>query len=242
MNHADDRKLAPHVDPAWAESMLIELRLQGVAGNDIGAALSEVESHCAEAGVSARDSFGDPVEYARSLGLPVDPRQEAAAIGRTVGPLVLQVGGMLALLAALRGRDTGQVPIHVGDVVGFVAFLAGTALLVLASGRVLRALVTKPIFALGALTVTMGLLLVPAALRSVLGQVPAVPIVVVGTLLLLGGVALSWATDRGEPADPVASPLLEATATRARATSWIPLRLLVPAATVVMGAVILLLG
>ena len=63
--NADDRKLAPHVDPAWAEAMLIELRLQGVAGSDIGAALSEVESHCAEGGTAARDSFGDPTDYAR---------------------------------------------------------------------------------------------------------------------------------------------------------------------------------
>jgi len=113
---------------------------------------------------------------------------------------------------------------------------------VLASGRVLRALVTKPIVALAALTGVMGLLFIPAALRSELGQVPLWPVVVVGALLLLGGVALSWATDRGEPADPVASPLPGATGTRARASSWIPLRLLVPAATVVMGAVILLLG
>jgi len=64
------RGLAPHVDEAWADSLLLELRLLGVAGDRIGEAVSEVESHCAESGQSAQEGFGDPVEYAHSLQLP----------------------------------------------------------------------------------------------------------------------------------------------------------------------------
>ncbi|HSN44691.1 MAG TPA: hypothetical protein VLR88_11650 [Propionibacteriaceae bacterium] len=242
MNYSDERKLAPHVEPAWASSMVMELRLEGVAGTDIGAALSEVESHCAEGGVGAQDSFGDPVEYARSLGLPVDPRQEPAAIGRTVGPIVIQVAGMLTLLAALRALGTeGQVPVHVGDVLGFMVFLGVAALLVLASGRILRALVTKPIFALAGLTAAMSLLFIPAALRSELGRVPVWPVAAVGVLLLVGGVTLGWRNERGERPDTVTSPVPGARTAPTTPSTWL-VRLMIPVATVILAAAQLILG
>src|SRR5665647_2367960 len=37
-----EREVAPHVEPEWAEAMLLELRLLGVDGARIGAALAPV--------------------------------------------------------------------------------------------------------------------------------------------------------------------------------------------------------
>ena len=68
--YALEREVAPHVEPEWAEAVLLELRLLGVDGTRIGAALAEVDSHCVESGQTAEESFGDPVAYARRLELP----------------------------------------------------------------------------------------------------------------------------------------------------------------------------
>jgi hypothetical protein len=70
--YAMQRALAPHVDEEWTRSFVAEQRLLGVEGAYIGAALSEVESHCVESRQSAQTAFGTPVEYARSLQLPVN--------------------------------------------------------------------------------------------------------------------------------------------------------------------------
>jgi hypothetical protein len=91
------RALAPHVDEAWAESFVVELRLLGVEGALIGGALSEVESHCTESEQSAQLAFGPPVGYARSLELPVADDQSPRAVLRSVAPIVAQVMAMLTL-------------------------------------------------------------------------------------------------------------------------------------------------
>jgi hypothetical protein len=56
--YARERALAPHVDKKWAQDFILELRLLGVQGVRIGAALSEVESHCSESGQGAGQTFG----------------------------------------------------------------------------------------------------------------------------------------------------------------------------------------
>jgi hypothetical protein len=53
------------VDEKWAETFIVELRLIGVQGVRIGAALSEVESHCSETG--------------RTLSRPSEPRSTTPA-------------------------------------------------------------------------------------------------------------------------------------------------------------------
>src|SRR5690606_9678943 len=70
--HAFERRTAPHVDPAWSRALLLELRLRGAGGAEIGAVLAEVASPCAESGESAAEAFGPAVDYARTLDLPGD--------------------------------------------------------------------------------------------------------------------------------------------------------------------------
>lgn len=95
------------MDEEWAESFVVEQRLLGVEGAHIGAALSEVESHCSENGQSAQLAFGTPVEYARSLQLPVNLEHSPQAVTRSLVPIMVQVLGMYLLNwsfeAALRG-------------------------------------------------------------------------------------------------------------------------------------------
>lgn len=87
----------PPVDEKWAETFIVELRLIGVQGVRIGAALSEVESHCSESGESAQRAFGAPVDYARSLQLPVDSVHSPAGMVRSLVPIMGQLLGMLML-------------------------------------------------------------------------------------------------------------------------------------------------
>lgn len=65
---------AAHVDLAWAHGLILELRLRGASGADIGAARAEVEAHMAERGGDVRAAFGDPQEYAAALQLPDSQR------------------------------------------------------------------------------------------------------------------------------------------------------------------------
>ena len=87
LRYALERKFAPHIEETWSEAFIIELRLIGVHGSRIGDALTEVDSHCAESGSTAADAFGDPVEYARSLGLPVED-DDARAMFTAIGCLL----------------------------------------------------------------------------------------------------------------------------------------------------------
>jgi hypothetical protein len=127
--YAMEQALAPHVDKKWAQNLILELRLLGVQGARIGAALSEVESHCSESGQGAEQTFGDPVEYARSLALPVDDDHSPAAVMRSLVPMMVQVAGMFVLNwsfgAWLGGQSlditTGHLLIAVFALVGMVA-------------------------------------------------------------------------------------------------------------------------
>jgi hypothetical protein len=108
--YAMERALAPHVVKKWANSFVLELRMLDVEGRRIGAALSEVESHCSDSGQSAQEAFGDPVEYARSLQLPTlapTPEPPRAAL-RSAAPIVVQVLGMLLLSSSFAAWLQGQ--------------------------------------------------------------------------------------------------------------------------------------
>jgi hypothetical protein len=133
------RRLAPHVDEVWAESFCLELRLLGVEGTRIGAALSEVESHCNDSGQSARLAFGTPVEYARILRLPVDGDHSPQAVLRFLLPVSVQVLGTFLLVwsfvAWLRGQ---RLEVTTGYLVIAATFLITVAALVRYAASVLR--------------------------------------------------------------------------------------------------------
>lgn len=74
-----EARLAPHVDAKWSNDFIVALRLAEVAGQDIGAALTEVDDYVAASGQTAQQAFGDPTAYAYSLDLPRDPGQSTIA-------------------------------------------------------------------------------------------------------------------------------------------------------------------
>lgn len=142
---AVQRRLAPNVDETWAESFCLELRLLGVEGTHIGEALSEVESHCTESGQSALLAFGPPVEYARSLQLPVDGDHGPRAVLRLLVPVSVQVLGMLLVIWScvewLRGQ---RLEITTGHLAIATAFLLTVTALVRYAVSVLRMAVNHP--------------------------------------------------------------------------------------------------
>lgn len=93
--------IAPHVDAAWVDAFVVELRMRDVPGDVIGDVLSEVESHVLDSGADAADAFGDPVQYAAQIAetagrpTPDDPRTMVPiALGGAA--LVLAVDGVVA--------------------------------------------------------------------------------------------------------------------------------------------------
>lgn len=140
----------PHVEPDWAEAFLLELRLRGVGGRAIGAALAEVEAHCAESGESAREAFGEPVAYAVELA----PERAAIRDWRAeLLPSGVGLSGMLLTLAALGALRVGtRVEVTTGVVAVVVLTVVGVALVVSCADRLLRAVVRHWwVAALGAL-------------------------------------------------------------------------------------------
>lgn len=245
---AFEEVVAPHVDRRWAETFILELRLRGVAGADIGAALAEVESHCAESGASATDSVGPPIDYARSLPLPTAPQQGARSTLLGALPTLVQLLGMMLVLPAVPALvEGGGVPLRLGMLLS-AAVLAVT---VVALGRwpepVLRVIVHRPWLAWGLATIVIGAVVVPVALlRQELMTLPATVIGVAGLVLLGAGVLAEVGMLRrrraAEGQDVLAGPLelpgIVSGRSRRAAMLESALVLLIPVATVVAGALI----
>lgn len=258
---AIERELAPHVDEKWAESFVVELRLIGVEGTDIGAALSEVESHCIESGQSAREAFGGPVEYARSLPLPVNLNNSPAATTRSLMPIMVQVLGMYLLNwgfeAALRASG---LEITVGRLVVPVVGLIAMVAIAWFAEPVLRAVVYRPVASsmlatLAFVAITAFCVVAITSRDEPIWEVPAGWVLAAGAIVLTAGVV--WAIARlrtlGSGGDPITSPLLQAgistndeaaTSTRASVHSRsaaLPYTAMIPVATVILLAVTLML-
>ncbi|MGN8244664.1 hypothetical protein ACTHAM_001766 [Cellulomonas soli] len=203
----------PHVDPAWAEALLLELRLLDVPGTTIGAVLAEVESHCAESGQDAPEAFGDAVAYARSLDLPTRP-SSATDVVRSAVPTLVQVAGTIPLVHAYGAwRSSESVTVTVGQLVSVAVGLALVVIAVRHLDTVLRTVVRRPVVAWLALTGgTMVLVLTQLLLTGVVGELPAGPTALASAAVLAAGVvwAVLHARLGADPADPVVAPLDDA--------------------------------
>jgi hypothetical protein len=211
---ASERQLAPHVDPAWSEELLLELRLQGVSGARIGAVLAEVDSHVAESGEPAAEAFGHPVAYARSLKLPPDENQSPAAIAGDVAAAAPQALAFPPAVLGLAALDSDQpLGITVGMVVVVLVVVAGLVVLARSGEAVLRLAVRRPVLAvlavIGLTALMVGALFL---LDGVLTTVPAGAAVGLGVALMLGGTGAEAVRRRrtGSGADPLVPPLGEA--------------------------------
>jgi len=214
--YAIARGLAPHVDEAWADSLLLELRLLGVAGDRIGEAVTEVESHCSESGQSAQEAFGDPVEYAQSLQLPEAADNSTQAILRSVTTILVQVLGMWLLDWSFEAWIGGQqLELTVGLLVSSTACLLAVVALARFIDPLLRRLVHHPIpgviltYLTGAAAIVIPLIL----LDEVIWRGSAGLGLATGAAVLVGGVV--WAIARlhahgAEEEDPITSPFANA--------------------------------
>jgi hypothetical protein len=210
--YAIARGLAPHVDEAWADSLLLELRLLGVAGDRIGEAVSEVESHCSESGQSAQEAFGDPDEYAQSLQPQAAAHSSTQSILLSVTTILVQVLGMNLLDWGFEDWIAGrQLELTVGRLVSTIAYLLAVVALARFIDPLLRSLVRHPIpgVTLVYLTGTVALVIPLVLLDEVIWRGSAGLGLAMGAAMLVGGVV--WAIARlrahgAEEDDPITSP------------------------------------
>lgn len=200
---ADLQVLAPHVDRAWAETFVVEQRLLGVPGDQIGDALVTVDSHVAESGESAGAAFGDPRDYAQQVSaaqgggsMTIDSRTVLGSIFGLVA---------IALLPRALGDwlDGRAVSISVGDlvIVGLLAALC--VVLFRASRSVLRFVVDHRWAGLLIAPVLVGVFV--AALLVLPAEVTTLPVAVVaaaGLVAMLAEVVVLWR----QPNDVLVNP------------------------------------
>ena len=194
----------PHVEPDWAESFLLELRLRRVDGRRIGAALAEVEAHCAESGESAREAFGDPSTYAVELA-PADPGEPLDWRGELVSSL-LGLGGMLTTLAAVGAwqADT-EVRLTTGAVGMLLLVLVGTVVIVRHGEGLLRAVVRRWwVAVVGSVVPIVLFVAVLLVGQHTLATMPVLPALSLGLVFLIANTTL--ALRHLDPSDPVIGP------------------------------------
>ncbi|MDG4797414.1 hypothetical protein [Micromonospora sp. WMMD1082] len=183
----------PHVDRAWREDFVVELRLADVPGDRIGDALATVDAHCADSGQSAAEAFGDPVAYARAV------RGNGSGHGtalrpRTVVGLLLGLAGLIAVPRAVDAwAEATAVVVSGGDLVALGLCVGAVILLLARPTPILRQVFRRRSLAFvlpfGLLTV----FLLPQALwREPVAQ-SAWPLpAAVGVVALILQVVLTW--------------------------------------------------
>lgn len=132
----DPHPLAPHVEPAWQDAFVAELRLRDVPGRAIGDALAEVEAHCADSGQDAGTAFGEPVAYAaqRAEQLPTDRRTV-----RDTATVLAQTAGAMGIVWSVPPWLNGEPLVMSGGAVASVILtLAAAVALALVGNPVLR--------------------------------------------------------------------------------------------------------
>ncbi|HOF63026.1 MAG TPA: hypothetical protein PLL54_01885 [Dermatophilaceae bacterium] len=108
---------------SWSIPFAMTLRSRGVSGDAIGAALREVESHCAEIGQSPVDAFGDPVEYAATLAAE-SPAAPGEKLVSALAPTALGLAGLMLTTPTVEAWRRGTaVAVSAGLCLSFVATL-----------------------------------------------------------------------------------------------------------------------
>jgi hypothetical protein len=227
----------------WCEDFVVELRLRGVPGPEIGERLAEVEGHCAETGETPQQAFGDPTGYARRIDEESSP-ERVTGVWKVAALASAQVLAMLVGTAAVGAWAGGsRLTYDLVQVGGLVLCL----LVLLSLPLLLRLLVRRPWAAGVPLVAAMTLGGVGAALSGRF-DLPAVldlpaPAVAVGLFAVV--LVLGWLEyrelARDAAGDLVTSPL---TPTPGAATTGRRIRLaallpagLIPAVHLALAAV-----
>jgi hypothetical protein len=192
---------------AWLDELTVELRLRDVSGRDIGDAVASAREFLTDTGTPAEDAFGPAREYADALALEPVPDASAELRRSVVGGLAGLLGFFAVVFAtpdALRRED---LFLSVGTLV-----LAATAVILLLAAPVyLKHIVRSRVWKVLLVVVVIFAVQIFAAAAFgavAVAWVPALPVVLVGGVLLVG--AALWAQFRTPLADPVREPMASA--------------------------------
>jgi hypothetical protein len=214
---------APHVEEDWADAFILELRLLDVHGTVIGDALAEVDSHCADSGEGARETFGDPVAYARSLALPQMEDAGWRGLVPVLVPVEVQVAGLFAVSASAGPlRHDRSVELTVGIAVGALVLVLATMALAVWADAILRAFVRRPLVAslgFGAVVLVSALPVALIGVSEPIASAPAPLVLGAGGVLLVVGCVLELRR-QDDLVDPVVDPRAEPKAPRSGWERW----------------------
>ena len=226
----DPLDLAPSAERSWANDFVLEQRLRGVPGTEIGDALATIESHLVDSGQSAQEAFGDARAYAAELA------QARGAVADSITPQtvvasVCGIVGMLTTVYAFGPWLAGEpATITVGWAVTGALLLVVLGLFLANVDATLRIIVKRVWLAAVAMVLLTGIAVVALLfLTGVLVEVPSTALLAVGAALLVLDVALSW-REHGQD-DTVLAPGESAPAS---ATGRVLVTFLVPFFTLVM--------
>lgn len=131
----------PRASEKWFEDFVVELRMRGVSGDEIGDALAVVKDHCAASGESPEEAFGAAADYAHSLELHPAGLDVGGALSALAPALLLTAGVVVVLDTVTAYRNGTLVPVSWGSIVG----LALLVILGLALTWQMRELVRRPV-------------------------------------------------------------------------------------------------
>ncbi|WP_152192789.1 hypothetical protein [Georgenia satyanarayanai] len=227
----------------WCDDLVLELRLRDVPGPMIGDRLGEVEAHCAETGESPAEAFGDATQYARQLesGPPQRDTESCMTAVTSAGQALALLVGTAAVGPWARGEELSFNAVQLGALAVFVLVLL--ALPVLLGPLVRRPWsVGVPVLGLATLAAIGSAVGDRLDLPALLTLPPAAVTVGLFVVVLVIAVPKHRGLSRAVDDSRIPSPLAPASPESSARTvpHWAPLVLsyLVPAAYVLLGAVI----
>ncbi|WP_262105927.1 hypothetical protein [Arthrobacter sp. Marseille-P9274] len=187
----------------WLDQLVLELRLRNVPGATIGDAVATVRGHLADTGETPHQAFGEPADYARDLGLD---QAAPAGFGVLIAVNLLGLLGLLILVDAAGPLAGGRAVDFTASDILLAAFAATAAWVLAASISVIaRAKL------LHSMLVGLGISVGTAALAFLLPDrpvvsLPALPLAISGTVLLVGAACWSQWQSSNRP-DEVVDPV-----------------------------------
>ena len=193
-------RLAPNVGRAWAEELVLELRLADVPGARIGDILATVDAHVRDSGESAEEAFGDARGYAEELtaGGSLAQRPRWAL---TVVATVLGLAGMLTTFRAITPLlDREDIQVTGGDV-GVTVVVALLMGVVLAAPKHVLGLIGRHPWrtVLIPMVVIAAMVAILLLAQDSLFTLPSGPTMVTGAVLLVLSALISWFDHAQDP-------------------------------------------
>ncbi|WP_066583104.1 hypothetical protein [Cellulomonas timonensis] len=182
----------------WRDDFILTLRHRDATGAQIGDALAQVESYCAESNETAGEAFGDAREYAQSLPFPPSTESGTNMSRAQLLRLGASLAGMLVTITAASGWASGTNPsltlglaVSIPLVLGLAAAIVRMVDAPHRSTWRLAATLMAAFAAVGAAQI---------ALDQTLVTVPAAPLLAAGLALLL--TPPCWEAIRGGRVEP----------------------------------------